>query len=147
MRIMSMWFVITLMAGCRLQPWDQSAMQDNGLPRRYTITRGGNLYEATATICGTNATDEAGRGRWRRWRESDERIARALLRSHPHPKWGTIVPIQPGTYSVPHDLCEDEGSFSWWWVAILLVAAAAFFLFSSGYRGDKRPGPLGEVEE
>ncbi len=114
------------------------------LPTEYTIENGGNLYQATADLCGTVAVDEAGRGRWRRWTESDSRIASARVRNDPD--WGTIVLIQPGTYTVPQDLCEDERVWLNWLLGIGFVVAAVLIVFRMGRdRPPKEPRSLEEA--
>lgn len=85
--------------------------EDFNLPPKFQIVKGSNLYEATALLCFTNAVDEQGRGRWRRWLRSDPVLAKAELRQARG--IGTVAIVQPGTYTVPRDLCADEAGFPW----------------------------------
>ena len=103
--------------------------EEEALPATYTIAEGGNLFQATADLCGTKALDEQGRGRWRRWASSDERLARAPTRWNK--RLGVVV-VPPGTYNIPRNLCAEEGNESIWFVAFLFLAGGfiALLLFA-----------------
>ena len=90
------------------------------LPATFEIVEGSNIYAATATLCGSTELDEQGRGRYRRWDKSDERIANAPRRYNPATH-STDVIIPPGTYKVPPDLCASEAADMIWWQKALVV--------------------------
>ena len=111
------------------------------LPMSYQIFAGENLFTATAQLCGSTAPDEQGRGRWRRWLKSDERIARAEVRQHP--TLGTIVVIQPGSYIVPRNLCANEASFPWLLVLAVCCVFALIYILGRATSVHNKPEELG----
>ena len=127
-------FLFTLIVAAILTACNQGP--EKKLPSAHFIMPEGNLYLATAELCGTVAMDEAERGRWRRWLTADERLAAAPQRQDP--RWGTVVIIQPGIYHVPSDLCEDEGMALWVKIVLGIFLAALAVLFVGGLARSSR---------
>lgn len=111
--------------------------KNSALPATYEIVQNGNLYDATVALCGSvNAADKEGRGRWRRWRNADARIAVASM--HRSRAWGWVITIQPGTYKVPSDLCEDETNNGWLgWIFVIFLGLVFLVLLVRVLRGGR----------
>ncbi|MEK7569339.1 MAG: hypothetical protein AAB500_00385 [Patescibacteria group bacterium] len=112
--------IIGVLAGCTIERREPT----KPLPQKFFLAQGSDLFTATAELCkSAGALDEQGRGRWRRWGESDPVAARAIAKA----KWrrgiGWIVPIPSGTYNVPAKLCAAEaaGSKTLWALAIVAL--------------------------